>query len=54
MAYSILLRGYWGHDHMVVGFTTTKVTHAYHHQSEFKFHLWRGVLNTTLCDKVCQ
>ena len=31
------------------------VQSAYHHYScEFEFHSWRGVLDTTLCDKVCQ
>ena len=28
---------------------------AYHHSScEFESRLWRGVVDTTLCDKVCQ
>jgi hypothetical protein len=37
---------------MVVRFATTYVISAYHHQSsEFEPHSWRGVLNTTLCDK---
>jgi hypothetical protein len=28
---------------------------AYHHKScEFEPRSWRGVLNTTLCDTVCQ
>jgi hypothetical protein len=28
---------------------------AYHHKnSELEPHSWRGVLDTTLCDKVCQ
>jgi hypothetical protein len=41
-------------DHMVVGFTTTCAISAYHHWScEFEFCLLRGVLDTTLCDKVC-
>ena len=44
-----------GRDHMVVGFTTTSVIIAYHHQScEFEPRSWRGVLDKTLCDKVCQ
>jgi hypothetical protein len=34
-----------GRDRMVVGFTTC---------CEFKPRSWRGVLDTTLCDKVCQ
>jgi hypothetical protein len=39
---------------MVVGFTTTYGISVYHHQScEFESCSWRGVLDTTLCDKVC-
>ena len=39
----------------VVGFTTTCAIKAYHHYScELKSRSWRGVLATTLCDKVCQ
>jgi len=34
------------YDRIVVGFTTTFAISAYHHS-------WRGVLDTTLCDKVC-
>ena len=42
-------------DHMVVGFTTTCAIRAYHHLScEFKSRSWRGVLDTTICDKDCQ
>ena len=44
-----------GSDRIVVGFTTTYAISAYHHQScEFECHSWRGVIDTTLCDKVCQ
>ena len=44
-----------GRDHMVVGFTTTSVIIAYHHEScEFEPRSWRGVLYKTLRDKVCQ
>ena len=40
---------------MVVAFTTTYGISAYHHQRcEFEYRSWRGVLDTTLCDKVCQ
>jgi hypothetical protein len=40
---------------MVVIFATTYVISTYHHQSsEFEPHSWRGVLNTTLCNKVFQ
>ena len=36
-------------------FTTTYAISAYHHYScEFEPRTWRGVLDTTLCDKVCQ
>ena len=35
--------------------TTTCAIVAYHHLScEFEPHSWRGVLDKTLCDKVCQ
>jgi hypothetical protein len=48
----------WGHrgrDRMVVGFTTTCAISVYYHWScELKSCSWRGVLDTTLCDKVCQ
>jgi len=48
-------KGPGGHDHMVVGFTTTYAISAYHHSScEFESGSCRGVLDTTLCDKVCQ
>ena len=46
--------GHHGRDRMVVGFTATCAISAYHHWScEFESHSWRGVLNTSLCDKVC-
>jgi hypothetical protein len=39
---------------MVVGFTTICAISAHHHQScEFEPRSLRGVLDTTLCDKVC-
>ena len=35
--------------------TTTCAIVAYHHLScEFEPHSWRGVLDKTLCDEVCQ
>jgi len=44
-----------GRDRMVVGFTTTCAISAYHHLScEFEPRSWWDVLDTTLCDKVCQ
>ena len=50
-----MIRSHRGCDRMVVGFTTTCATSAYHHQiCEFESHSWRGVLYTTLCDQVCQ
>ena len=40
---------------MVVGFTTTCVISAYYHLiCEFKFRSWSGILETILCDKICQ
>jgi hypothetical protein len=48
-------RGRRGRYRMVVGFTTTYAISAYHHQNcEFEPRSWRGVLDTTLCDKVGQ
>ena len=44
-----------GHDRIAVWFKTTYAISAYHHQScEFEPCSWRGVLDKTLCDKVCQ
>ena len=45
-------RGRRGHDRMVVGFNTTYAIYAYSY--EFYPCSWRGVLDTTFCDKVCQ
>ena len=43
------------HDHTVVRFTTTFAISAYHRYScEFESRSWWGVLDTTLCDKLCQ
>jgi hypothetical protein len=43
------------HGRMVVGLRTTCAINAYHHKScEFISRSWRGVLDTTLLDKVCQ
>ena len=40
---------------MVVGFTTTCAISAYHYYScEYESRSWRGLLDTTLCNKVCQ
>jgi hypothetical protein len=49
------IRGLRGRDRMFVGFTTICTISAYHHYScEFKPRSWRGVLDTKLCEKVCQ
>jgi hypothetical protein len=51
----LFCRDHHGRDCMVVGFTTTCAISAYHHQScEFEPCSWGGVLDTALCDKVCQ
>jgi len=40
---------------MVVRFTTNCVFSTYQRQrGEFESRSWRGVLDTTLCDNVCQ
>jgi len=52
--YFILCRGSRGLRQMIVCCTTTYTVSAYHHKScEFGFHTFRGVLHTTLWDKVC-
>ena len=49
------IRDRCGRDRMVVGFTTTCAISTYHDLScEFEPHSWRGVPDTTLCDKVDQ
>ena len=53
----IHIRGHHYRDCMVVGFTTTNAISTYMYlpwNCEFESRSWRGVLNTTLCDKVCQ
>jgi len=51
----LILRGRRGHARMVVGFTITYVSSAYRHWScELESRSWRGVLDKSLCDKVCQ
>jgi hypothetical protein len=48
-------RGRRGLDSMIVGIITTNAISAYHYSScEFETCSWRDVLDTTLCDKVCQ
>ena len=47
--------GRGGRNRMVVGFTTTYAISAYYQWCcEFEVRSGRGVLDTTLCDKVCQ
>ena len=49
------LGGSCSHDRMVIGLTKTCAFSAYHYWiCEFESHSWRGVLDTALCDKVCQ
>ena len=53
--FTLFIRGRHGRDRMVVDFTTVFVISAYQHYScEFKLRSWKSVLDTTLCDKVCQ
>ena len=40
-------------DRSVVGFTTASTISVYHWSCEFESRSWRGVFDTTLCDKVC-
>ena len=50
-----IVGGRRGHDYMVVGFRTTYAISGYHHKScYFEPCSWRGVLGTTLYDKVYQ
>ena len=54
--FQITLRGQpswsWSYGNWI---TTTYAISVYHHQRcEFEPHSWRGVLDTTLYDKVCQ
>ena len=52
---SLLNRERRGRDSVVVGFTSTYVISAYHQYTcEFESRSWIGVLDTTVCDKVCQ
>ena len=47
--------GHHAHDRIVIGFTTTCTISAYLHKSgEFEPCSWRGVLDKTLSNKVCQ
>jgi hypothetical protein len=45
----------WWSTCMIVGFTTTCAKSAYHHKVvSLNSRSWQGVIDTTLCDKVCQ
>jgi hypothetical protein len=47
--------GRHGRGHMIVGFITPCVISANHRLScELEPRTWQGVLDTTLCDEVCQ
>ena len=50
----ITIGGRHGRDSMVVGFETTCAISAYLQSCAFESCVLRGVLDTTLCDKVCQ
>ena len=55
MKYHQCFRGRRGRDRMIVGFTTTCAINACHHQRcAFGPRSWRGVIDTTLCDQICQ
>jgi len=47
--------GRCGRDRMVVRFTTTFTISVYHHsRCALESRPWRGILDTTLCYKICQ
>jgi hypothetical protein len=49
------MRGRRDRDRMLVGFTTICAVSSYNHQSgDFEPRSWREVLDTTLCEQVCQ
>ena len=55
LLFQYFCRGRRGCDRLVVGFTTICAISAYHHlRCEFEPCSWRGVIDRTLCDKVCQ
>jgi len=52
---TLYLWGRRGRYYMVDGFTTICAISTYYHLScEFESRSWRSVLDTTLCDEVCQ
>ena len=53
--YTYTMRGCCVLDRVVIRFTTIFANSVYHRLSgEFEFRSWKGVLHTTLWDKVCQ
>ena len=51
---SLLIRARRIRDRMVVGFTTCAIKAHHHRSCELKNRSWQGIIDTTLCDKVCQ
>ena len=50
-----VFRGHRCRDRMILGFTSTYAISVYDHNNcEFEPRSLRGVLDTTICDKVCQ
>jgi hypothetical protein len=50
-----VFRGHRCRDRMVLGFISTYAINVYDHNNcEFEPRSLRGVLDTTICDKVCQ
>jgi hypothetical protein len=53
--YQIWVDQWYKCERMVAEYITTCAISAYHHLScVFESSSWRGVLDTTLCDQVCQ
>jgi hypothetical protein len=51
----LLTRGRHGRERMVAWYSAAYAISSYHYKScEFEHRSWRGVLDSTLCDKVCQ
>ena len=47
----ISIRGHRGRDLIVVGFITCEISAYYNYSCECEPCSWRGVMETTLCDK---
>ena len=54
MGCHIMERGCHGRDRVVIWFTAYAINCYYHYHCEFEPRSWWGVLDITLCDKVCQ